>query len=66
MFFYLCRLLNDFVAQLDRVSASGAEGWGFDSPRGHLAGKHIRKGVLSFFTPFKCLAIPAKQSDAPI
>lgn len=31
---YICGL-SGLVAQLDRVSVSGAEGYGFDSLRGH-------------------------------
>ncbi len=33
---YICKLNFGLVAQLDRVSDYGSEGWGFDSSLVHL------------------------------
>lgn len=45
--YLLAKLANGLVAQLDRVSVSGTEGYGFDSLRGHQKQK---KGAV--FVPF--------------
>lgn len=52
------------VVQLDRISDSGSEGWGFESLRGHKKKKEANFASFFFFSSCWLISLPLATQSA--